>query len=62
MSGLGDATPEAVQRTPALFLSYSAEDEAQAQQLHEILLEKGYQVWRAPDSIHGGRPWAEQIV
>ena len=30
--------------------------------MHEILLEEGYQVWRAPDSIRGGRPWAEQIV
>ena len=45
----------------SVFISYSHQDEAFAQQLHNALQGKGVRCWYAPEDIQGGKKIHEQI-
>jgi|GEM_PF-4152561 len=44
-----------------VFISYKREDEAQAQQLYNVLTESGYQVWMDIHNIPPGSYWPDEI-
>jgi TolB-like protein len=48
--------------TPAIFISYSRQDEKQALHLLNLLRNEGYTVWIDQESIAGASIWSDEIV
>ena len=53
---------KSLNNSPSVFLSFSGTDAKLAIDLREGLQDRGFDVWKAPESIPAGANWAEAIV